>query len=277
MDQDLFGEEKAIMTPRTVLVLLGLAFSVSAGHGHYHIFLPDSSSVKKDQEVTFTLRFGHPFEHQLFDTVAPQQLTVATPDGKKVDRTKQLEKTTVKGDKGKDVTAYRLKYKPAMRGDHVFVLVSGRTYMDEEKDYIQDRVKVVLHVQAQKNWDADLGQLELVPLTRPYGLSAGMVFQAEMVDRVPKLGGVHPMAGALAEVERFNSAPPATLPPDEQITRTVKLDRLGKLITTLPDPGWWSLTVTSPHGATLRVNDKSMPLRFRSTLWVFVDEPPSRK
>jgi uncharacterized GH25 family protein len=265
------------MYSRMALVLLALDCWLPSSQGHYHVFLPDAASVKKDQEVTFTLRFGHPFEHQFFDAVAPQRLTVVAPDGKKVDLTKQLEKTTVKGDKGKDVTAYRLKYKPAMRGDHVFVLLSGRAFMDEEKDYVEDTVKVVLHVQAQKNWDADTGQLELVPLTRPYGLAAGMVFQAELRDRVPNVGRIHPLAGALAEVERFNPEPPASLPPDEQITRTLKLDRLGKLITTLPDAGWWALTVTSTQSATLKIEGKLMPLRFRSTLWVYVDESGKKK
>jgi uncharacterized GH25 family protein len=227
--------------------------------------------VKKDQVVTFTLRFGHPFEHQFFDAAPARRLIVVTPDGKRADLTSQLQKATVKGDKGKDVTAYQLKFKPGMRGDHVFVLVSSRVYMEEEKDFIQDTVKVILHVQAQKNWDADSGEMEMLPLTRPYGLTPGMVFQAEMIDRVPMPGRLHPMAGALTEVERFNSAPPATLPPDEHITRTLKLDRMGKLVSTLPDPGWWALTVTSPHAGKHSVKGKEMPLRFRSTLWVFVD------
>ncbi len=184
------------MFARIVLVVLGLACLGPASQGHYHIFLPNHASVKKDEEVVLTLRFGHPFEHQIFDASAPEHVTLVTPDGKKSDLTDQLEKITVKGDKDKDVTAYRLRYKPATRGDHVFVLVSGRVYMEEEKDYIQDTVKVVLHVQAQKGWDADAGLLELVPLTRPYGLSPGMVFQAEMIDRLPVLGKLHPMAGA---------------------------------------------------------------------------------
>jgi uncharacterized GH25 family protein len=259
------------MCSRIALVVLGLLCWVSPSWGHYHVFLPDAASVKKDKEVTFTLRFGHPFEHQFFDAVAPQRLIVLTPDGKSAELTNQFTKTTVKGDKGRDVTAYRLKYKPAMRGDHVFVLTSGRVFMEEEKDFIQDTVKVILHVQAQKNWDANCGQLELVPLTRPYGLTPGVTFVAEMIDRVPRPGRLHPMAGAMTEVERFNPTPPATLPPDELITRTVKLDRQGKLVTTLPDPGWWALTVTSPHPGKQAVDGKEMPLRFRSTLWVFVD------
>jgi hypothetical protein len=57
----------------------------------------------------------------------------------------------------------------------------------------------------------------------------------------------------------------------------VKLDRQGKLLTTLTDPGWWSMTVTSPHAGKHAVKGKEMLVRVRSTLWVWVDEPPARK
>jgi len=52
--------------------------------------------------------------------------------------------------------------------------------MEEDGIYLEDTVKVVLHVQAQKGWDGrvDEGAFELLPLTRPYGLEPGLVFQA---------------------------------------------------------------------------------------------------
>jgi uncharacterized GH25 family protein len=270
------------MRVRVGLVLLGLVVSAPAGRGHYHMLLPSAASAKRGEKVTLTYQFGHPFEHQLFDAAAPEKLLVVTPDGTKTDLTKQLEKVSLEGEKGKKVAGYRLDYRPTRRGDHVFVVVSARVYMEEEKDYVQDTVKVVLHVQAQKSWDADGGLMELLPLTRPYGLTPGLVFQAEMPDRLPMRSTVppgamapHPFALALAEVERYNAAPPAKLPPDEQITRTLKLDRQGKLVTTLPEAGWWAVTVTSPHSRKHRAGDKDFPLRFRSTLWVYVDEAPA--
>jgi hypothetical protein len=81
----------------------------------------------------------------------------------------------------------------------------------------------------------------------------------------------------MSEVERYNAKPPEKLPPEEHITRTVKLDRQAKLVATLPNPGWWSLTVTSPHGEDHEAGGKKGRVRFRSTLWVFVDEPPEKK
>ena len=90
-----------MMGLRIGLVLLALILGVSAVRGHYHMLLPDAASTKKDQEVTLTFQFGHPFEHQLFDTAAPRSLIVVAPDGKKTDLTKKLTKMELKGDKGK--------------------------------------------------------------------------------------------------------------------------------------------------------------------------------
>ena len=54
--------------------------------------------------------------------------------------------------------------------------------MESDNEFLQDNVKVVLHVQAQKRWDDAVDtEFELTPLTRPYGLEPGMVFQAELL------------------------------------------------------------------------------------------------
>src|SRR5262249_13825031 len=80
-----------------------------------------------------------------------------------------------------------------------------------------------------------------------------------------------PLAGALVEVERFNPTPPKELPPDEQITRTVKTDPNGVATCTLTEPGWWCLTAQT-DGGRLRHEGKPYPLRRRAPLGVFGDE-----
>src|SRR5437588_9298890 len=89
---------------------------------HFGMLLPESASCRKGEAVTFSYRWGHPFEHQLFDAPPPRSLTVLTPDGKKADLTRTLEKVAAPAGKGQRVTAYRFRYTPAQRGDHVFVL-----------------------------------------------------------------------------------------------------------------------------------------------------------
>lgn len=260
-------------------VCLGwIALVVVAGpsKGHFHMLLPASVAVKKGETAVLTYQWGHPFEHQLFDAQAPLSLTVRAPDGKQTDLTSLLEKSEVQaGDK--KVTAYLLRFKPEARGDYVFIARAAPVWMGEEGEYYEDTVKVVLHVQAQKGWDAATGAgLEWTPLTRPYGLRAGSIFQALVADAAKGPGSTEArcLPGTLVEVERYNPAAPSTLPPDELITQTVKTDPNGVATTTLPEPGWWSLTA-SVRGADRERDGKRCPARRRTTLWAFVDGSPA--
>jgi uncharacterized GH25 family protein len=242
----------AVRVAGAVLALLAVTPVASA---HYHMLFPDKSAVKTGEAVTFTYQFGHPFEHQLFDASAPKGLLVITPDGTRIDLQDRLEKISIDGADNKKVTAFRFTFTPEKRGDHVFIVASPLVKLEGEDRPLQDLVKVVLHVQTQNGWanraaDVGHGLPEPTPLTRPYGLRAGTVFQVEVEG-----------AGLLVEVERYNVEPPKELPPDEQITRTVRTDRAGTATATLSEPGWWALTAIRDQGS----------VRQRGTFWVFVE------
>jgi cobalt/nickel transport protein len=278
----LVGDHEVLMAHHFRLALTLLAWMLvgsSFAEAHYNMLLPERASAKKDAPVTFIYQWGHPFEQQLFDAPAPTRLAVFAPDGKEGDLTKALEKVKSVTADGKQVTAYRLRFKPDQRGDYTFVLYTPPIWMEEDKEFVQDIVQVVLHVQAQKGWDVDTGQrFKLLPLTRPYGLQPGMVFQAQVVAPTPGgLGhplGVKPLAGSLVEVERYNARPPRPLPPDEQITRTVRTDPNGIVTCTLTDPGWWCITAQR-SGSEQERNGKRYRVRHRATLWVFVNAHPA--
>src|SRR5438105_864562 len=137
---------------RSLLPLAMLGLSMSSARAHYNMLLPERHSVKRGEPVTLLYQWGHPFEHQLFDAPAPEKVLVLSPDGKTADVTKRLEKVIAVAAEAK--TAYRLRFTPEERGDYVFSLVSAPIWMAEEQLFYQDTVKVVLHVQAQKGWDA---------------------------------------------------------------------------------------------------------------------------
>lgn len=253
---------------------------------HYNMLFPEIASVKRGDAVTFVYRWGHPFEHQMFNAPAPESVFVLSPDGKKTDLTKTLEKVAEEGTDKKPVTAFRFRLTPEERGDFIFVLNTPPIWMEEEQELWQDTVKVVLHVQAQRGWDTPTGQeLEVTPLTRPYGMESGMVFQAQVEEKKPSAearpGNVFrtpasPVAGIPVEVERFNPSPPLELPPDEHITRTAKTDPNGVVTCSLMEPGWWGITAQRTLG-TREHDGKSYPVRQRATLWVFVDEKVTGK
>ena len=241
--------------------LLGVA---SLAQAHYHMLLPQAASVKRGERVAVIYQWSHPYEHQLFDTPAPQSVAVVAPDGKKTDLTPTLEKFTQPGDE-KQVTAYRFHFTPEQRGDYLFVVNAAPVWMEEDQEFYQDTVKAVLHVQAQQGWEKSAGQaMEVVPLTRPYGLQPGMVFQAQAFT------DAKPLVGALVEVEHYNPVPPKRLPPDEHITRTARTDPNGVVTATLTEPGWWALTAQRLNGHREHAG-KMFPVRQRATLWVFVD------
>src|SRR6516165_10705138 len=156
------------------VILACLCLFAGSAAAHFNMLLPQSATAKKGETLTFTYQWGHPFEHQLFDAPHPASLIVISPDGKKTDLKNRLRKTTRKGEK-KDVTAYQLRFTPDQRGDYVFVLRTPPIWMEEDGEFLKDVVKVILHVQAQKGWDAASEDFVFAPLTRPYGLRPGMV------------------------------------------------------------------------------------------------------
>lgn len=262
---------------RTVLPLTLLLLLPASAPAHYNMLLPKSPSVERGKEVTLTYQWGHPFEHELFDAPMPESVIVLGPDRKKTDLLKTLKKVSVKVGK-KDVTAYEIPFTPEEPGDYVFVLHTPAIWMAAEGEFYQDVVKVVLHVQAQKGWDQwEDSTFELTPLTRPYGLVAGTVFQAQLSRPIKREAGnpnpTAPVRPHLVEIERYNATPPKELPADEFMTRTVKTDPGGVVTCDLPEAGWWCLTATRAAG-TKDHDGKAVPVRQRSTFWVHVAEKP---
>jgi cobalt/nickel transport protein len=253
------------------MALLGLSFS--SARAHYNMLLLERYSIKRGESVTLLYQWGHPFEHQLFDAPAPQKVFVLSPDGKMTDLTTRMENAVGIATGGKQTyRLYQLRFTPEQRGDYIFLLESAPIWMEEEHVFFHDTVKVVLHVQVQKGWDAAAEvPWQLVPLTRPYGLQAGMVFQAAVHQRSAPRQPREP-ANLLVEVEHYNVAPPQKLPPDEQITRTAKTDPNGLVTCTLTEPGWWCITAQRDGGKRDH-QGKAYPVRERVSLWVFVNEP----
>jgi uncharacterized GH25 family protein len=254
-----------------LIAALGLTVGGQA-RAHYHILLPDRQSVKVGEKITLTYVFGHPFEHDWFETEKPEKATVFAPDGKATDMSAALKKVETIGHDDKKIAAFQLEFQPDSRGDFTIVFESPPVWMADEKHFLRDSARVTIHVEAQKGWDARhtaATQFAITPLTRPYALRAGTVFQA----------AVHPAEGVshLVEVERFNPQPPRTLPPDEFITLGVKTDPSGTATCTLPDPGWWALTAVRRYPAeakppTRERDGKEYPFVERATLWVLVED-----
>jgi cobalt/nickel transport protein len=245
---------------------LSVCLLPATASAHFHMLFPETGG-KSGKKFDFVYRWGHPFEHEMFDAARPDNVLVLDPDGKPI----QVKLNDLKEFKLENCTAYRIPVEipqGAKAGGDFLIAVTAPEIFDKDSAVIlADTVKVILHVDIQKGWDQVTGvPFELVPMTRPYGLEPGMVFQAQTLHKGK------PLAGAVVEVERLNAKPPkeSDLPPDEYRTRVVKTDPNGVLTCTLTDPGWWCITAYR-DGGKAKHDGKMYPLQERTTLWVHVD------
>lgn len=255
------------------LCALLLFLAALPANAHYHILLPDNHSIKKGEKVVIAYQFGHPFECELFDTAKPVRAVAFQPDGKSVDLLPSMTKIEGVTAGNKKVNSYQLIFQPSERGDFTIVVESPPIWMADEKHFIRDVCQVYIHVEAQKGWEnahIDAKEFGIKPMTRPYGLRAGAVYQA----RVLPSDGV---TLHMVEVERFNPTPPKALPPDEYITAALLTDQNGVATCTLPEPGWWAITAIhklrpTQEPATKDHDGKPYPIVERATLWLPVDD-----
>jgi cobalt/nickel transport protein len=249
-----------------------------AALAHFHTYWPDSPNGygKLGAEVRWQYFWGHPYEYVIFDAEEPECYAV-TPEGDR--QPLALEPTELRDPgSGRVRRSYSWSYTPRSIGD-IWIVVEAPPYLiEEEGEAVQDYVKQCLHVMAEDGWDRRLElPIELVPLTRPYGLEEGFAFTARAF-----MDG-EPLAGAAVEIEKFNGFHLAAgdLPKGPfgnedvpMITRTAKTDKDGYVTYTLDEEGWWMVSVAARSGSA-QIGDEQYPLTLRGGLWVYVNEETS--
>lgn len=221
---------------------------------HFPIALPEGGGLKRGQESRVSFAFGHPFEATRVDVKQPKAWLYA-PSLSPAKAAPAPILLAPEALQQKGAKAWSLKLTPQTRGDHLLVVACQPIQHGRER--IRDLVKLVLPVGGvQRGWDRSLRlELEVVPLTRPYGIAVGSSF------RFSVQAGGKPLPGAFVEVERLNPEPPKALPPEIEITRVEKTDALGNAAATLDHAGWWILAVTGLAREGVRP---------RASLWVYV-------
>jgi len=229
------------ITLLSVLVLvfaLGISFSALA---HFQLLLPSDDCIAEGEsrEVELQLIFTHPMEaSHTMDMEMPKDFGVFHKDRKKslLDTLKPL--SFHHGAK-----AFQATYKTKGFGDFVFYLEPAPYWEPMENKYITQLTKVVVNsLGMPTDWDTEIGlKAEIVPLTRPYGLWVGNVFQG-----IVKMDG-KPVPYAELEVEYLNAAAfsgfvsgvAVEVPADAFITQVIIADGNGVFTFGIPRAGWW--------------------------------------
>lgn len=151
-------------------------------------------------------------------------------------------------------------------GLYQFILEAKPWWDAAKKRYLWQQAKVIVPAFGVDNgWNAPFGQsFEILPLTRPFGLTAPALFSARlMLDGKP----LENVAVHMGRIDPGKSKPASKWHENlEAMT-----DHNGQFAFVLNQPGWWHCEA-SIAGAPLKGPDGEMREMDRSTvLWLYVD------
>jgi len=239
------------------LFLLILAGNASA---HFGMLIPSDSMVMQGDNriLTLGLSFSHPFEGVGMELVKPNTFDLVI-DGEKKDLLDSLKETRVMGHK-----AWTMSYKINRPGLYKFYMEPEPYWEPSEDCYIIHYTKTIVATFGyEEGWDEPVGlKTEIVPLTRPFGLYAGNVFQGIIM-----LDG-KPVPYAEIEVEYYNKNGRAKAPTDYMIAQVIKADKNGVFTYAAPRSGWWGFAALNTSDKKIKHNGEDKDVELGAVLWV---------
>jgi cobalt/nickel transport protein len=250
-----------------IRTLAGLALALAAAgtaQAHYGMIIPSDPMVEPDEErvVNLQVSFSHPFEGLGMDLVTPVAFGVVV-GGEQEDLLDALAPATVM-----DHPAFALDYRLVGPGAHAFFLEPQPYWEPAEDAFIIHYTKsYVAAFGDDEGWDAPLGlKTEIVPLSKPFGLWAGNVFQG-----IVQMDG-EAVPYAEVEVEFYNADGSAVAPSELMITQTTRADANGVFTYAAPRPGWWGFAALNTADYTLPQDGVEKPVELGAVLWVHFED-----
>jgi len=249
---------------QTVVAGAVLGFS-SVASAHFQMIVPSDDMVKQTEskKLNLELLFWHPYEGIGMHMEKPAQFGVLV-DGKKKNLLDTLKAKKIKDVEGNSFDGFKSKYRFKNPGDHVFYTEPKPYWEPSEEAFIVHYTKVIVNAFGlEQGWDEPVGlKTEIVPLTRPYGLYAGNVFQG-----VVMVNG-KPVPGSEVEVEYYNEDGSLKPVADPMITQVVKADSNGVFTYAMPKAGWWGFAALNEDEKTMQHEGKDYPVEIGAVLWV---------
>ncbi len=179
--------------------------------------------------------------------------------GKKKNLLNTLQKNIIKS-----FTTWIAKYTIKKPGDHIFYVEPQPYWEPAEESFIIHYTKVIVNALGmEEGWDQEIGlKTEIIPLTRPYGLWTGNVFQG-----IVKVDG-KPVPYTEVEVEYYNEDGTVKAPAAPYITQVIKADSNGVFTYAMPKAGWWGFAALNTAEYKLTHNGKEYPVEIGAVLWV---------
>lgn len=244
-------------------LIAALICSTTAAQAHYGMIIPSENMVTGNdgREIALTLSFSHPFEEAGM-TMAPPAAFTVTHEGATTDLSDTLTAAQVMAADGFTTT-----YTLPRPGSHVFALEPVPYWEPAEDAFILHYTKTYVSAFGDdEGWDTELGlKTEIVPLSKPFALWAGNVFQGTV-----KMDGTA-VPFAEVEVEHYNTAKRSA--PDElMITQTIKADANGVFTYAAPFAGWWGFAALSEADYTLPQDGVDKAVELGAVIWVHFED-----
>ncbi|WP_044417408.1 DUF4198 domain-containing protein [Halarcobacter anaerophilus] len=234
--------------------LIFVAIFAVLANAHFLTFLPSTDNVtsKENSKITLNAMFIHPFEQN--------GMTMEKPEGIYYENKKAvlpLEET-----KKFDHKAWKSSYQIKKPGVYKFYVQPQPYFEPAESKYISHVPKVIVSAYGlEDGWDEPIGlTYEIIPLTKPFGLYAGNLFQGKVVYN----GKLVP--NTEVEVELYNDFG-LKAPTDAHITQVVKTEDNGVFSFVMNHKGWWGFAALIENGEK-EYKGKKYPIENGALIWV---------
>ncbi len=242
-------------------VILFLSGSLMLASAHFGMIIPSDDMVTQDDNKSITLKvqFIHPMEGDYMDMAKPLQFGVLV-QGKKNNLIDTLQEKKID-----NCSTWEANYQIKCPGDHIFYIEPQPYWEPAEDCFIVHYSKVIINALGMEvGWDEEVGlKTEIIPLTRPYGLWAGNVFQGI----VKVKGEVVPFAEV--EVEYYNNQEnKVKWPAEPMITQVIKADQNGVFTYAIPWAGWWGFAALNEDEEKIKHNGVDKSVEIGAVIWV---------
>lgn len=228
--------------------------------GHFLAITPQNQVIESGIERTqnFDVYFTHPMTQGPIMAIEKPTEIGYWCLGETENLSDKLKEISIEQKK-----AWSLKHQFKRPGTYTFYVNQAPYIEKSENIAIAQYAKVVMDTYAAgEEWAPQLNTpVEIIPLTRPFGLWTNSVFTG----RVLKNG--KPAAGVSVEVEYDNKSnvPIIADAYGKHITTT---NASGEFSVTLPKAGWWGIAALIGADEPIEIDGKSYPYEQAGVIWL---------